>query len=96
VGIQMPAAWDAAGVSFAALTRSTGGAVPTDTFGKVVDDAGAEVTLAAAAADMYVNTPSSNKTQLQAPGRLKIRSGTAASPVNQTATRVIGIVTLED
>lgn len=82
VGIQMPAGWDAASITFAALTRQSAAGVAT--FGLVQEQGGAEVTVTTPAADEYVAI---NGQVLVALGRVKVRSGTSGAPVNQTAQR---------
>jgi hypothetical protein len=87
VGIQMPAGWDTASITFAALTRSASG---TDTYGKVQDQGGTEVVVTAPAADTYVAiAPTQAVVGL---GRIKVRSGVAATPVNQPAERTLYLV----
>ena len=84
VGIQMPAGWDAAGIAFAALLGDG------TTFGKVQDAAGTEVVITSPAAATYVAiAPTVATIGL---GRIRVRSGTAAVPVNQTADRVFALV----
>lgn len=87
VGIQMPAGWDAAGISFAALTRQSAAGVGT--FGKVQDNGGVEVVLITPGADIYVSVGSGTApaVSLYALGRVKVRSGTLGAPVTQTAQR---------
>lgn len=83
VGIQMPAAWDAAGLALHALIAQAGS---TPTFGPVNDNAGADLVLAAApAGGDYIALPPT--AALIGLGRIKVLSGTIATPVNQTATR---------
>lgn len=83
-GIIMPAAWDAAGLTFQAAAASGG------TFANLYDQYGTEKAMVAAAS-RYI--------PLDDPGfwlgvrYLKVRSGTAASAVNQTAARTITLVT---
>lgn len=87
-GIQMPAAWDAAGLALHALVNQVGA---TTTFGAVVDNAGADLVLAAApGAGEYVALPPT--APLVGLGRIKVLSGTIAAPVNQTADRVLRLV----
>lgn len=83
VGIQMPAGWDAAGITFAALTRQT--AAGAATFAKVQDAGGTEVLVTAPVADTYVAL--ADTVALYALGRIKVRSGIAATPVTQSADR---------
>lgn len=85
VGIQMPAGWDAASITFLAKTRQDTASPPVATFGKVQDAAGAEVTITTPAADTYVAIP--DTVALLGLGRIKVRSGTAGAAVNQTAQR---------
>jgi hypothetical protein len=85
----MPAAWDLAAITFLACDTQGG------TFLPVYDDAGTEVTIASANA--VAGRAIVNKTvleQLAGIRWLKIRSGVAATPVNQTADRAI-IVSLK-
>lgn len=80
-GIHMPAAWDAANLTFQAAPV-TGG-----TFQNIYDDAGIELTMIAAvsrsiALDLLAG--------VLAPWRfLKIRSGTSGIPVNQASARIV-------
>lgn len=91
VGVKMPAGWDAAGITFVALTRRDDTTVPpTDTFSKVQDGAGAEVTITSPAADTYVALDDGKP--LRSLGTIKVRSGTSGTPVNQTATRVLKLI----
>ena len=82
--IDMPADWDAANLTFQA-SYNTGG-----TFDNLYDQYGTEKTVTAAA-DRYIS--------LDDPAfwlgvrYLKVRSGTAASAVNQNAARTIYLVT---
>lgn len=84
LGIQMPAAWTAAAMTFQGSADGT-------TFGDVYDDGGTEVsiaaTTAAVAARFLVNASVLEK--LAAVRFLKIRSGTTGSPVNQVAAAAI-------
>ncbi len=82
--IQMPAAWTAANPTFTASSASGG------TFDPVHDDAGAEVTVTAAA---------SRTIGLDAVAReldglrfIKVRSGTAGVPVVQAAERILTLI----
>lgn len=79
--LEMPATWIAANITMQACSTATG------TFLDVYDDAGNEVTIVAAASRFItVNTNMLNLAPLRF---VKFRSGTSASPVNQTATRTI-------
>lgn len=88
VGIQMPAAWTAAGITFLALVRAPTGA-GSEVFGLVQDDAGVEIAITTPAADEYVAI---NGQKLVGLGRVKLRSGTAGVPVNQAAERALFVV----
>jgi hypothetical protein len=80
-GIVMPAAWDAAGLTFQ-------GSVDDTTYGNVVDATGAEVS-ATVAAGQYLAVPPA---LLQGISYLKLRSGTSAVPVVQAAKRDLTLV----
>jgi hypothetical protein len=79
-GIQMPAAWDAANITFQ-------GSADGVTFYDVYDITGAEAVVVAAAA-RYIPLGA-----LDFNGMIyfKVRSGTTGAPVNQTAARAISI-----
>lgn len=80
--IIMPAAWDAAVITLAVSTSATGTFVP-------LYEGGAEYTLTEAAASRAINV---DPLALYPWRYLKLRSGTAASAVNQTAERTITLV----
>lgn len=83
VGIQMPAAWTTANLTFQA--SYDGGTTYQDLY----DDAGNEVTVTAAASrNIYLSPEEWAGIQL-----LKVRSGTSGTPVNQAAARTITLVT---
>ena len=84
VGIQMPAGWDTAGISFAALIREPSALPKVPVYGKVQDSTGTEVVVLTPALDTYVAIAPSVATR--ALGRIKVRSGVAATPVNQTTS----------
>lgn len=86
VGIQMPAGWTAASITFAAL-------LATGTYGKVQDSAGNEVTITSPAADIYVAI--ADTIALKGLGMLRVRSGTAALGVNQGAERILYLVCVD-
>lgn len=92
VGIIMPAAWTAAGIAFQALLREPSALPKVPVFGNVVDNAGAAINIAGAgvAADGYVAIPPA--VGLEGLGRIKVRSGTNAVPVNQAAARQLFLV----
>ena len=79
VGLQMPAGWDAAGVTFQA--SYDGGT----TFGDVHNAAG-EFAVASVAAGQFVGI---DPAIWRGVTTIKVRSGTSAAPVNQTADRVV-------
>jgi hypothetical protein len=85
--IQMPAAWTTAAITFLACATKDGTYLP------VYDDAGTEVTVASASA--AVNRVIVNKAvleQLAALRWVKLRSGVAATPVNQVAAAAITVL----
>ena len=81
-GIQMPAGWDAASMSFQA---SIDGGL---TFAEMIAAAGTAVSCTVAGGQYIALDP----TLWRAVNCLKIRSGTSASPVNQTADRLLTLV----
>lgn len=84
VGFEMSAAWTAAGLSFQ-------GSDDNSTFGNVYDSAG-EVTIASASV-VASGRLIIDATRLVGMGRyIKVRSGTAGTPVNQGAARTLGIL----
>lgn len=82
--IEMPAAWTAANLTFQAASAAGG------TFKNVHDDAGTEV-LVTAAADRIIGLDAILP-ELAAIRFLKIRSGTAAIPVNQAAAMTLTLI----
>lgn len=93
VGVRMPAAWDAAALQLQGLVDPAA-AIPA--FGNMVDQAAAALSLASgtALAGLYIAIP--DTAALRGLGRIKVRSGTNAAPVNQTADRVLHLVLVED
>lgn len=81
VGIQMPSAWDAANLTFQV-------SVDGSTFANLYDQAGSEVTVNASAG-RYIVVDHLTFLGIR---YLKVRSGTSAAPVNQTASRVLTVV----
>jgi hypothetical protein len=81
--VQMPAAWDAADITF--QTSDDNGATWVD----LLDDAGNEIKITAPAAGKRLQLDPSN---FLSAVFLKVRSGTSALPVNQNATRALGLV----
>lgn len=94
VGIHMPAAWDAAAISFASciVDDNRKGFVAAQPFDPVKDSAGAEISITVAANTYVVFTPA-HRDALSGLGRVKIRSGLVGAAVNQTADRQIILVT---
>lgn len=91
VAIIMPAAWTAAGLTFQAPRYAADGSV---TWINVHDDAGAEVEIVSANAPVdraIVNASILEK--LAGLHEFRIRSGNAATPVNQAAERRIVVLT---
>jgi hypothetical protein len=79
VGLSMPAAWTAAGLSF--QVSPDGGT----TWQELVDTTGAAISFTVAAATFMQVTPSS----WRGVNMIKVRSGTSGSPVNQGADRTL-------
>lgn len=84
VGIQMPAVWTTGAFTFQAHIGTLAG---VETYGGVVDAAGAAVTVAAPTAGSYIVLSEAASMTLHGLGRIKVRSGTAGTPVNQGAQR---------
>ena len=85
VGVQFPASWTNAGISF--QVSADGGA----TFKKLFNG-GTELTLGGAAdADRWCGLTANEFTTLRGWTHLKIVSGTSAAAVNQGAQRVVNI-----
>ncbi len=86
-GIIMPAAWDAAVLSIQASLDGT-------TFRDAYDNIGTEIQLGAAAGRQLVIPlmPAIGSPLLAGFQYLKLRSGTAAAPVVQSATRTINLL----
>jgi len=82
--IEMPAAWDAANLTFQSSGDGTN-------YFNLYDEVGTEVTVTAAASRRIRLEP----TQWAAIKYLKVRSGTAGTPVNQTAARTLYLELLE-
>ena len=83
--IGMPAAWTTAALTF--LSASTSGG----TFNPVYDDGGVECSIAVPLANQSIGI-SNLVLPLTGIQFLKLRSGVAATPVNQAADRVLTIV----
>lgn len=93
LGIIVPTGWTAAAITFLAAEREdeAGNAA---TFVPIYDDAGTEVSIpsAAAAAGRYIALRPDVAPLTRGPWRIKLRSGVAATPVNQAAERTITVV----
>jgi len=90
LGIRMDAAWTAAGLTFQVSESEQG------PWANLYDDAGVEVgiTSANAVAARAISLATPQLREALAPWRyLKIRSGVAATPVNQAAARALVIST---
>lgn len=81
-GIIMPAAWVAAGLSFAAGETLAGTYLP------LVDVLGNEITFTVAAGKQILLPMG----LIRGVDFLKLQSGTSAAPVNQTADRVVRLI----
>lgn len=79
LGIQMPATWTAAALTFL-------GSVDGSTYQSIYDSAGSEVSITAVQAH-YVALPDTSV--LAGLNYLKVRSGTVGSPVQQAADRTL-------
>lgn len=79
VGIKLPSGWTTAAVTLQALIGSTGTPV-TETYGNVVDETGTEYATSALAASTYVAFTTK---RLEGMSKVKVRSGTSGTPVNQ-------------
>ena len=82
VGLAMPAAWDAASLTF--QVSVDGGT----TWFELVDMAGSAVAMGVAAGHFVQIDP----TKWRGINHIKVRSGTAGAAVNQNADRAIGLV----
>jgi hypothetical protein len=81
VGIEMPAGWTAANLTFQVSDDNV-------TYNDIYDNAGIELTMIAAASRYIIATPA-NWIGVR---YVKVRSGTAGSPVNQGAARDIKLI----
>ena len=89
-GMFVPAGWTAANITYQAGLPGADGTCATATLGELYDDAGNELTTTVGA----VNGPPfyiafSNPVQWLVTRCVKIRSGTAAAPVNQVSTVIL-------
>lgn len=88
VGIVMPAVWTAANLSIQALLDEPAALPKAPVYGEVFDQAGAAIAITAVVASYNVI----NAQVLPALGRIRIRSGTSAVPVNQGGIRTLRLV----
>jgi hypothetical protein len=89
VGIQLPAAWDAANITF---LHSTDNSTFQSVFGPT-----AEYALTSPAANLYITVDgaaAAANVSRALTHWVQIRSGTSATPVNQTANRTLTLVLL--
>ncbi len=86
VGIAMPAAWDAAGLTFQVSVDDRA------TWLDLVDTSGTALAATVAAAQFVQIDP----TKWKGINNVKVRSGTAGAPVNQTADRAIILIVRPD
>lgn len=84
--IIMPAAWSAANITFLVSDN------PTTGFVMLVDDAGTEVALTTVTISTAITMTSTDKEALESAMFIKLRSGTNATPVNQTAGAEITVI----
>jgi len=81
VGVVMPAAWTAANLTIQASADDT-------TYNNVYDELGTEKTIVAST-DRYIPL---NPADFLGANSIKVRSGTAGTPVNQAAARSVIVV----
>jgi hypothetical protein len=84
-GIEMPAAWTAAALTFKASDDGVD-------FYDVYDDAGTELSVTVAASRFVLFT---SPVKLLAARYLQVRSGTTGTPVNQGAERTIKLIVVD-
>ncbi len=85
MSLEMPTAWTTASITFLGASSELG------TYKKVVGDTGTEISITAATNEMIALD--STKMDAIRPFRfLKLRSGTAASPVEQSEERTIYVM----
>lgn len=96
VAIVTDSAWDAAKMTFQTPVYLSASDPTAATWVDVYDDAGTEVTIAAASIPTAARRAIVNKAvleQLATLAAFRIRSGDTGAPVNQTATRTLTIIT---
>lgn len=84
-GIIMPGTWTSASITFKMAEESGG------TFVDVYDDAGNELALTADASQ-FIALTGDDSHRLSGVRWIKVRSGTAATPVDQTTSRTLQLV----
>ncbi len=87
VGVAMPAAWTAASLTFAGLAAD-------GTYGKIQNEAGTELTITSPGAQLYIALSQAVTGVVRGLGSIKVRSGTAGTPVNQGADRTLWLICL--
>jgi len=97
VGIEMPAAWTAASITFQGCFRNDGasGTALTETFQNVFDGAGAELTITTLVSQ-YVVLTQAQQFATRGLARIKIRSGTSGVAVNQGAARTVRLILIQN
>ena len=94
IGIITPAAWTAGGLTMQAVVADAGGG-GTVTYGEVLVDAASAVwTITAITAGAYYGFGPNSALAVAGLGRIKLRSGTSGTPVNQGAARTGFLVVL--
>lgn len=88
VGIAMPATWTAASITFQVSYDGS-------TFLNLFDANGTEIMIASASAAAS-QAAMVDRNLLRGAALIKVRSGTAAVPVNQGADRVLGVLVRSD
>jgi hypothetical protein len=84
--IEMPAAWTAAAITFDVSYDGT-------TFNPLYNDSGTEISFTVAASRFVVITDPS---RFFAVKKLKVRSGTVGTPVNQGGARTVNLIVLQE
>lgn len=90
VGIIMPATWVAAAITFLAADARGGTQGVVKTFLSLQDESGTEVKVTSPAANTFITITRTNV--MNGVQLLKLRSGTAGTPVDQTASRTLTLV----
>lgn len=82
-GVQMPALWTAASMTFQARPGLTNNVSSDDTLQEVYDDAGTAIALTVVQAHYVLFGASALLNAFKGVGYMKVRSGTAGAPVTQ-------------